>query len=634
MLYATVGIVAIVIHLILNHRFFINKEEKNSVNKAFKGFIWASLVYYITDACWGIFYDLQIPIIIYLDTLLYYFAMAMSVVMLCRYVSAYLRFQSWFGKFINYFGIAFGILEVFLLVFNHFVHIFFWIDADGTYHAYAIRYIVLALQVVLCVLLAIQTGVSLRKSLGEMRKRHLTIFLFCVEMTVAIATQIAWPLLPLYSIGLVVGICIIHTFVKENEKEEQYKVLKSLSEIFFSMHVIDLTNDTVEEFSSQNIIREVVNHQDGASKMMIQVMHSVMTEAHLEPALAFTDLKTLPERMKDKKAISAEFIGKYTGWFLALFATIETDREGRPTKVIYATRVVEEEKQQEETLIRQSQTDELTGLYNRRAYEEDIYELKSIPEEFTYIALDVNGLKVVNDTIGHAAGDELIIGASECMRNVFGPYGKVYRTGGDEFVVITLVAEEKLKLLLREFDDAILNWSGKLVNELTIAYGYVSKRECMEYTMPQFATEADKRMYQSKGAYYQKKGIDRRGQQEAHRTLCETYTKILKVNLTEDSYQIINMSEMEEDINKGVSDKMSIWLKEFGLSGQVHEEDLSEYLEKTNLDYMREYFRQGNTALSVHYRRKVGDVFKWVVMDMILTNDYSHENQTIFLYVK
>lgn len=68
--------------------------------------------------------------------------------------------------------------------------------------------------------------------------------------------------------------------------------------------------------------------------------------------------------------------------------------------------------------------------------------------------------------------------------------------------------------------------------------------------------------------------------------------------------------------------------------GQVHEDDLKEYLEKTDLEYLSKYFKEGKTSISIQYRRKYSDGFKLVAMDMILADDYSAENQTLFLYVK
>lgn len=634
MYYAAIGIVAIMIHLILNHEYFRNKEEKTEANKFFKRYIWVALIYYVTDVLWGIIYEFHIPTLIYIDTVLYYVAMALTVVLLCRYVTTYLKLTTKFGSFINYFGLLFGVVEVAILFLNHFVHIFFWIDDGGVYHAYTLRYVALYMQVLLCTLLALHTGYIMRKTSGAIKRRFITIFLFCIEMTIAIIVQILYPLLPLYSVGLVVGIAIIHTFVKEGEKEEQYRVLSSMADIFYSMHVIDLVNDTVVEFNAKDEVKEIVNHRHGAVEMMVNVMSRVTVEEYLKKALEFTDLTTVAERMKNKKQISAQFEGKHTGWFLAMFITIEKDHEGKPTKIIYTTRVIDEEKKQEEKLIRKSQTDELTGLYNRRAYEEDIYAMKEIPDEFIYIALDVNGLKIVNDTIGHEAGDELIKGASNCMKRVFSPYGKVYRTGGDEFVATVIASEEKLKELLDEFDTLTSEWSGKLIENLSVSYGYVSKEEHPDYSGSQFATEADKRMYAAKSVYYQKKGMDRRGQQDAHRALCEAYTKILKINLTEDTYQIVNMYEDEKDLNKGFSDKISTWLEEFGRSGQVHAEDLADYLEKTDINYMREYFGNDNTTHIITYRRKYGDKYKKAMMEMIPANDYSNDNQSLFLYVK
>ena len=85
-----------------------------------------------------------------------------------------------------------------------------------------------------------------------------------------------------------------------------------------------------------------------------------------------------------------------------------------------------------------SNIDKMTGCFNRRSYEEDLSKM-SANDQFIYISMDVNGLKIINDSHGHAAGDELICGAAACMRSCFDKYGKVYRIGGDEFVAVLFV---------------------------------------------------------------------------------------------------------------------------------------------------------------------------------------------------
>ena len=57
---------------------------------------------------------------------------------------------------------------------------------------------------------------------------------------------------------------------------------------------------------------------------------------------------------------------------------------------------------------------------------------------------------------------------------------------------------------------------------------------------------ADEKMYLEKNRYYREKGIDRRGQKIAYDIICETYAKILKINLTDDSYQIIKINDIEK----------------------------------------------------------------------------------------
>ena len=126
------------------------------------------------------------------------------------------------------------------------------------------------------------------------------------------------------------------------------------------------------------------------------------------------------------------------------------------------------------------------------------------------MSMDVNGLKSVNDTLGHAAGDELLQGAAECMEQCFGNYGKVYRMGGDEFVAIIFVNTRRLKRVQQEFDDVVRGWSGQLVKSVSISCGYVSSDEKDWESFDEIVKAADERMYENKAAYYRQKGADRR----------------------------------------------------------------------------------------------------------------------------
>lgn len=157
-------------------------------------------------------------------------------------------------------------------------------------------------------------------------------------------------------------------------------------------------------------------------------------------------------------------------------------------------------------------TDDMTGLYNRRAYEEDSVKMMENNESarITMIMMDVNGLKTINDTYGHMAGDELIIGAANCIRTSMGEYGKVYRIGGDEFVAFLECTKEQLQDMLQTFEHILENWKGKYQCELSISKGIVVCEEHEDLTFDEMKKLADQRMYEDKDAYYKRTGKIRR----------------------------------------------------------------------------------------------------------------------------
>lgn len=297
---------------------------------------------------------------------------------------------------------------------------------------------------------------------------------------------------------------------------------------------------------------------------------------------------------------------------------------------------VDELKKKNKKLSADAYMDALTGLYNRRAYEEDLKDglLLQTESDFAYVAFDVNGLKNANDSLGHDAGDELLKGAAYCMNECLSSYGKLYRIGGDEFVALICASSDKMQELKQDFDDTVSKWSGNEVKSLSVSYGCVLKSDFPEYSLLDMEKLADKRMYQDKANYYASKGIDRRGRQEAFEAVCRSYTKILKVNLTTDTFLEIQLLQNEKSETKGYDEHISLWLRNFANSGQVHEADREEYLKNTDINYLRQFFKTGNSIFSIFYRRMIGNEFKKAMMEMIPANEYTDEEQIVFLYVK
>ena len=150
---------------------------------------------------------------------------------------------------------------------------------------------------------------------------------------------------------------------------------------------------------------------------------------------------------------------------------------------------------------------------NRAPFENMLTEIQnqaSRYQDILLIFMDINHLRRANEESGRAAGDELIKAAADCMKEVFYKYGKVYRIGGDEFVVLLSKHVEDFDTLLQTFEANVDHWHGELVESMGISYGVVFNSEKKWENVEEISKTADDRMYKNKWLYYQKNGMDRR----------------------------------------------------------------------------------------------------------------------------
>lgn len=149
-----------------------------------------------------------------------------------------------------------------------------------------------------------------------------------------------------------------------------------------------------------------------------------------------------------------------------------------------------------------SYVDSLTYAQNRNHFNEYIEQNRNKElHSLGVIYLDLNGLKEVNDKMGHIAGDTLIITASYVLQEIF--LDNSYRVGGDEFVVIE---QDVSELLFFDQYSKLLNRMKEL--EISVATGCVWKEACIN--LSEILQEADQKMYEDKKHYYSLVENDRR----------------------------------------------------------------------------------------------------------------------------
>ncbi|MBO4631709.1 MAG: hypothetical protein J5858_07280, partial [Lentisphaeria bacterium] len=225
-IYSVIAFLAIAIHLIVNYEL----RSNNGVitihgSREYRGFLTGTLGYYLVDAGWGVFAGLEWTRVLYLDTMFYYIAIAVSVLTWCHFVIAYLGISQWKARMLSWFGYGLLALYIVMLTANIFNNCLFRFDELGNYGAGPIRCLVFYPLVVINVLMAVFTLIKTRGSHGSVYRRNMVVFLFCLTMAVAIVFQIIWPLWPYYALGLLIGHCFFHVFVIEDERDELRKAM-------------------------------------------------------------------------------------------------------------------------------------------------------------------------------------------------------------------------------------------------------------------------------------------------------------------------------------------------------------------------------------------------------------------------
>ncbi|MBR4703705.1 MAG: GGDEF domain-containing protein [Oscillospiraceae bacterium] len=334
MSYASIGLLAALVLIIINKDILRNRSGGRDIpaQKAYRRFLFGILAYYVTDVLWGLLDARKLMGLLYADTVIYFAVMAVAVLFWTQFVVGYLDEKSALTMILHHAGRGFLVFELVVLAVNFFRPVLFRFDENGEYQAFFARHLTLVFQILMFLLTWFAT-LLIRTRRGEaVRIRYRTIGLFGLAMAALIGIQIAFPLLPLYSVGYLLGSCLLHSFVIEGEKAEYRRELE----------------------------------------------------------------ESLQREQRQKSEL------------------------GTARHLAY--------------------TDSLTGIRNKLAYLEKETQMEEriaagTLAEFAAAMFDLNGLKLVNDTQGHEAGNRLIIQACRMICEHF-KHSPVFRIGGDEFAAI------------------------------------------------------------------------------------------------------------------------------------------------------------------------------------------------------
>lgn len=304
------------------------------------------------------------------------------------------------------------------------------------------------------------------------------------------------------TIGILLGLVLnlIHIFVFRFEIDPTYVAFAVLIFLFYFVLVIrDIKLILVlgrNDFILDNL-REmyvIVNQRDeiiDASEEFVKsfdvdldakILFNDLLERIVDKARVFTDPGQLKGPFQEKKRylhmqmkdISLPLF-KYTGKFYLFYD--ETEHQKYINDMNYI-----------------KSHDLMTGLYNRNHFEEIKEQIDQETKSYALIMFDLDGLKLYNDYLGHAAGDQLLIDFANKLKTVAKTYDLIpIRMGGDEFLLIAMAMNSKM--VDKAMDDIldVLEHQGT-EDTILFSYGY-AEREAHSEKLERVLSRADDLMY-------------------------------------------------------------------------------------------------------------------------------------------
>ena len=291
------------------------------------------------------------------------------------------------------------------------------------------------------------------------------------------------------------------------QNEVYGQIVMALAERYDALYMVDLETDHFAQYKAERMYSELNVAAEGEDffnqlqKDALQVVYaedlplvqSALVRDVLLKELDDNGLFTLTYRLNSPTGpLYVNLVAVYSGEKHIVISVTNVD-----------TQVRREQKIREEAAIayQRARRDDLTGIKNKNAYGEFERKLNEQIasgeiEEFAIAICDVNGLKTVNDTQGHKAGDDYIRSASKLVCDTF-KHSPVFRVGGDEFVVILKGSDfESREDLEKKFEDIVKHNAEE--HKVVVACGISVFDKAHDKNVSAVFERADALMYKNK----------------------------------------------------------------------------------------------------------------------------------------
>lgn len=323
MIYAMVPAIVLIINLIINwelltkYGFRLDKHDmKKRIHVYYNYFIISACGYFIVDMTWGLLYEHRevsflFPIIYYL-TVLYFLFMLLTMLAWTRYLVAYLDKGNLRSDVLLHGVWALFIIGIICLILNKYFHFMFSYNEANEYVGEVGRNTTFFLQIAFYIVISTYMLYVAHKSNGRQKIRYQAVAITSIVIGVSLIGQILFALYPNYAMGLMIGICLVHSFVQSSEKKENEihdHIASTMAKDYEAIFYIDIESGEYLTFAKSEKYMSI--NATALGKDFFQEAYDSIDECVFpddkEYAKAFYNKETMLRNLEGKRSFSFKY---------------------------------------------------------------------------------------------------------------------------------------------------------------------------------------------------------------------------------------------------------------------------------------------------------------------------------------
>lgn len=323
MLYAITPAAVLILNLILNWELFTNygfndktQGKRNLVQVRYNCFLLASCCYVLVDMTWGILYEHKevqafFPYIYYL-TVFYFMFMLLTMLTWTRYMVAYLDSRGRRSRVMIHAVWALFIIGVVCLILNRSYHFMFSYNDKNEYIGEVGRNLSFLLQIAFYAVITAYMLHVAHNSTEWQKTRYKAVAATSMVLGLFLTFQIINAFFPFYATGLMIGICLVHTFVQASEKKEKMMhdhIALVMAEDYEAIFYIDIETSEYLSFSKSQKYRSMDAVETGKNffKDALESIEKCVFPNDWEYAKSFYSKETILKNLEGRKSFSFKY---------------------------------------------------------------------------------------------------------------------------------------------------------------------------------------------------------------------------------------------------------------------------------------------------------------------------------------